>query len=117
MAYNEALADRIIESLVHLDDVVEKKMFGGVCYMVNGKMCMGVIKDELFCRIDPAMEETVYEMRGCRPMDFAKRPMKGFIYVSEEGMKTKKAFEYWVELALGYNAVVEVGKKKKNVRG
>ena len=69
MAYNEKLADRIREALVNVPKVEEKLMFGGVCFMVNGKMCTGVVKDEMMCRIDPAMDEIVLEKNGCRRMD------------------------------------------------
>ena len=112
MAYSEALADRIRESLAHLSKVEEKHMFGGVCFMVNGKMCIGVVKDEMMCRIDPAMDSVVLEKHGCRAMDFTGRPMKGYVFISEEGMKTKKAFEYWVSLCLEFNSKAKASKKK-----
>ena len=75
MAYNENLADRIREALVDVPKVSEKFMFGGVCFMVNNKMCVGVVKDEMMCRINPEQEETVLERVGCRAMDFTGRPM------------------------------------------
>jgi TfoX/Sxy family transcriptional regulator of competence genes len=111
MAYNEKLADRIRESLVDVPGVEEKFMFGGVCFMVNGKMCIGVVKDEMMCRIDPALNEEVLEMRGCRPMDFTGKPMKGYVFIDEEGMKTKKAFDHWVELCLEFNSRAKAAKK------
>ena len=113
MAYSEKITDRIREALADLPDVEEKYMFGGVCFMVNGKMCVGVIKDEMMCRIDPKMEEIVFEKVGCRPMDFTTRPMKGYVYVSDEGMKTKNAFDYWINLCLEFNTVAKASKKKK----
>lgn len=112
MAYNESLADRIRESLVHLTKVEEKHMFGGVCFMVNGKMCVGVVKDEMMCRIDPKMDEIVLEKQGCRQMDFTKKPMKGYVFIDEEGMKTKKDFEYWIGLCLEFNSKAKASKKK-----
>jgi len=111
MAYNEQLADRIREALVDLPKVEEKLMFGGCCFMVNGKMCIGVVKDEMMCRIDPEREEEALEQRGCRPMDFTGRPMKGYVYVDEEGMKTKKDFDYWIRLCLEFNAKAKASKK------
>jgi TfoX/Sxy family transcriptional regulator of competence genes len=116
MAYNEKLADRIRETLVDVSNVFEKYMFGGVCFMVNDKMCVGVVKDEMMCRINPDMEGTVLEMHGCRPMDFTGKRMKGYVYVSEEGMKTKKALEYWVNLCLDFNAVAKAAKKKSKAK-
>lgn len=112
MAYNEKLADRIRESLIDVKKVNEKFMFGGVCFMVNDKMCVGVVKDEMMCRIDPKMNAIVLEKEGCRPMDFTGKPMKGYVFISEEGMKTKKAFEYWIGLCLEFNSKAKASKKK-----
>lgn len=112
MAFNEKLAGRIREALIHLPKVEEKHMFGGACFMVNGKMCIGVMKNEMMCRIDPAIREQVLEMDGCRQMAFTGKPMKGFVLISEEGMKTKKAFDYWVRLCLDFNATAKASKKK-----
>jgi TfoX/Sxy family transcriptional regulator of competence genes len=112
MAYNEKLADRIRTALIDIKKVDEKFMFGGVCFMVNGKMCIGVVKDEMMCRIDPAMDEIVLEKEGCRRMDFTGKPMKGYVFISEEGMKTKKTFEYWINLCLEFNSKAKASKKK-----
>jgi len=111
MAFNEKLADRIRESLADLAKVEEKRMFGGLCFMVNEKMCIGVVKDEMMCRIDPSLDEIVLEKNGCRPMDFTGRPMKGYVFISEEGMKTKKLFDYWVGLCLDFNSKAKKSKK------
>lgn len=113
MAYSEKLAVRIREALQHQTDVEEKAMMGGLTYMVNGKMCVGIIKDELMCRVDPEIHETQVEKKGCRTMDFTKRPMMGYILIDETGMKTKKEFDYWIGLALDYNKFAKASKKKK----
>jgi TfoX/Sxy family transcriptional regulator of competence genes len=113
MAYDENLAARMREALQDAPKVIEKNMFGGVCFMVNDKMCMGVVKDEMMCRIDPEKEAEALEKPGCRPMDFTGRPMKGYVYVSYEGMKTKKLMQYWVDLCLDFNARAKSSKKKK----
>lgn len=86
---------------------------GGLTFMVNNKMCVGVVKDEMMARIDPEIYEEVLEKNGCREMDFTNRPMKGFVFVSNEGMKTKKDLNYWVTLALEYNKKVKPSKKRK----
>lgn len=112
MAYNEKLVDRIRETLVDLNGVEEKHMFGGVCFMVNGKMCVGVVKEEMMCRIDPEREEEAWSKKGCRQMDFTGRPMKGYVFIAEEGMKSKKDLEYWVQLCLDFNAKAKSSKKK-----
>ena len=74
MAYNEKLADRIGKQLADLPNIEEKEMMGGLIFMYNGKMCVGIIKDEMMCRIDPNFHETAIEKTGCRTMDFTKRP-------------------------------------------
>ncbi len=107
MAYNEKLAERIRESLVNEKKVKEVKMMGGLTFMVNGKMCVGIIKNALMCRIDPELHDTAIQKTGCRTMDFTKRPMSGFIMVEEEGMKSKKQFDYWIGLALEFNKKVK----------
>ena len=112
MAYNEKIADRIREALVDQKNVEEKHMFGGVCFMVNDKMCAGVIKDDMMIRIDPSLEEEVLAKNGCRMMDFQTRPMKGYFYIDAEGMKTQKNFEYWIALCLAFNKVAKLSKKK-----
>ncbi len=113
MAYNEKLADRIREALMHLPKVEEKKMFRGLTFMVNGKMCISVSGDELMCRFDPALQETVVEKRGFRTMVMKGKEYKGFGYISEEGFKSKKDFDYWVELALDFNKRAKASSKKK----
>ncbi len=64
MAFDEKLNDRIREAMAHLPKVEEKHMFGGTCFMLNGKMCVGVVKDEMMCRIDPAVYEEALERKG-----------------------------------------------------
>jgi len=112
MPFNENLSNRIREVLAELPNVEEKYMFGGVCYMVNGKMCIGVVKDEMMCRIDSKLDEIVLEKEGCRQMDFTGKRMKGYVFISDEGMKTKKAFEFWVNLCLEFNSLAKASKKK-----
>ena len=113
MAYDEVLADRVRERFAELQHVEEKAMMGGLTFMLNDKMCVGIIKAELMCRIDPELHEIVVERTGCRTMDFTKRPMKGYIMVDESGMKTKKEFNYWIDLALEFNQKAKSSKKKK----
>ena len=116
MAYNENLVNRIREELSHLRHVEEKAMFGGICFMVNGKMCMGVTKDALMCRIDPAAEAEALERRGCRPMDFTGRPMKGYVFVDDEGYSTRRDLQHWIGLALDFNQRAKPSKKTKKKR-
>ena len=113
MAYNEKLANRIRERLGELPNIEEKEMMGGLTFMYNDKMCIGIIQDELMCRIDPALHEASIEKTGCRTMDFTKRPMKGYVMVDDKGLKTKKEFEYWIGLCLEFNKKAKSSKKKK----
>lgn len=116
MAYNEKLADRVRDLIAATHATIEeKKMFGGLCFMVNHKMCVGVEKERLMLRIDPKKYEKALENEGCRPMDFTGRPMKGYVYVDDDALKTKKQLEHWMHLALEYNKVVKASRKKKKV--
>ena len=113
MAYNEQLANRIRERFELLENVEEKAMMGGLTFMLDGKMCVGIIKDELMCRINPEQKNEALEKRGCRMMDFTARPMKGYIMIDETGMSNKKDFDYWIDLALAFNPLAKASKKKK----
>lgn len=111
MAYNELLANRIREALVNENQVEEKKMMGGLCFMVNGKMCVGIMKDEMMCRIDPDVYEQALEKPGCRAMDMGGKVMKGYVLVDEYGMKTQNDFAYWIDLCLTFNPKAKASKK------
>jgi TfoX/Sxy family transcriptional regulator of competence genes len=114
MAYNEKLADRIREMICAAHKKVEeKRMFGGLCFMVNDKMCVGVEKERLMVRLDPAKYDEVMEKEGCKPMDFTGKVMKGFVFVDIDALNTKSKLEYWVDLALAYNKFAKPSKKKK----
>ena len=115
MPYNEKLADRTRAFIaLTYKKVEEKKMFGGLCFMVNDKMCVGVENERMMLRIDPAKYEEVMEMEGCRPMDFTGKVMKGFVFVDANVLNTKRKLEYWLNLALEYNAIAKVSKKKRS---
>jgi TfoX/Sxy family transcriptional regulator of competence genes len=113
VAYNEKLANLTRELLALTENkVVEKAMFGGLCFMVNDKMCVGVEKERLMVRLNPAKYEEALEMNGCKPMDFTGRIMKGYVFVDAAALTTKKKLEYWLKLALEYNAIAKSSKKK-----
>jgi TfoX/Sxy family transcriptional regulator of competence genes len=114
MAYNEKLADRVREliSFTH-ENIEEKKMFGGLCFMVNDKMCVEVEAERLMVRLDPNRSDEVMEKEGCKPMDFTGKIMKGFVFVDIDVLNTKKKLEYWISLALDYNKIARPSKKKK----
>lgn len=112
MAYDEKLASRIRVTFVHQKKVEEKKMMGGLTFMVNGKMCVGIIKDELMVRLDPVLHEKVLGRKGCHEMDMMKQTVRGFVMVRPEGLEQKRDFEYWITLALDFNKKAKTSKKK-----
>ena len=110
MAYNETLAESVRKAFYHLPRVEEKKMMGGLTFMINGKMCVGVLKDDLMVRIDPGVYEAALQKNGCREMNFTGKPMKGFVFVDKSGIDSKKDFYYWINLALDFNKKVKTSK-------
>jgi TfoX/Sxy family transcriptional regulator of competence genes len=103
MAYDEKLAGRIRKALAHLPKVREKKMFGGLAFMVDDKMCVTAGADRIMCRIDPAIHEEVTKRKGCRSVIMRGREYKGYVHVDKDSIKNKKDFDYWIGLALEYN--------------
>jgi len=113
MAYNEHLSDRI-ESILNQKHVhfEGKKMMGGIAFMVDGKMSVGVIKDNMMARVGPDAYEAALVRKGCREMDFTKRPMKGYVYVEPEGWDMDADLEYWIDLCLAFNPFAKASKKR-----
>ena len=113
MAYDDLLADRIRISL-HEKKVPfnEKKMMGGLAFMVNNKMCVGIIKNSMMARIDPEIYETSIAKPNCRPMDFTGRPMKGWVFLEPEAIDLDADLNYWIQLALDFNPRAKATKKK-----
>jgi len=120
MAYNEKLTNRIREALADVPNVEEKKMFSGITFMVNGKMCISAGNDRIMCRIDPAIHEEAIKRKGSRTVEMKGREYKGYVYVNEDGIKTKKDFDYWIGLSLEFNERAKASKpshkpvKKRN---
>ena len=112
MAFSENLANRLRVVLAPQEDLEEKKMMGGLTFMVNGKMCLGIVKDDLMVRLNPDIHNAAVEKNGCREMDFTGKPMKGYVFVSPEAVETEKELDYWVNLALEYNQIAKASKKK-----
>lgn len=114
MAYNEFLADRISQFFTEKGIPFEaKKMMGGLCFMVDGKMCVGVNRDEIMARIDPEIYEASLLKSGCKEMNFTGRPMKGFVFLTDEATDLEDDLSYWLELALEFNPKAKASKKKK----
>jgi TfoX/Sxy family transcriptional regulator of competence genes len=102
MAYDEELAARVKEILEESVALSERKMFGGIAYMVHGDMCCGVIKDDLMLRLDPEVAQQALSDQNVRPMDFTGRPMKGFVFVSSKGTATEARLRRHVQSALAF---------------
>ena len=110
---NEELTERVREALSDVPKVKEKKMFRGITFMVNGKMCVSVGDEEIMCRIDPTIFEEALEKNGARPMIHGDHTMKGFVFVHQSAIKRKKDFEYWINICLEFNKKAKATKKKK----
>ena len=102
MAYDEGLAHRLSEIYTLIPDVIEKKMFGGLAFMVNGHMSCGIVNDTLMARVGPDLYAEALDRPYARPMDFTGKPMKGFVYVSPEGFESDESLRQWVQLSLGF---------------
>jgi TfoX/Sxy family transcriptional regulator of competence genes len=102
MAYDEGLAERIREVLDSQDGVTEKKMFGGLAFMVRGHMCCGVSGDDLMLRVGPEQYDDALMQPHARAMDFTGRPMKGFVYVGPEGLASDEQLEAWLGRGLRF---------------
>ncbi|WP_405208659.1 TfoX/Sxy family protein [Aquimarina sp. LLG6339-5] len=120
MAYNEYLADRI--SQIFKDkraNFYTKKMMGGLCFMVDDKMCCGIHYDKkketdlLMARIGEDAYKNAIKREGCYPMDFTGRPMKGYAFVTPDGFDLDEDLEYWIQLCLDFNPIAKSSKRKK----
>lgn len=118
MAYNTNLADRIRVYLAAITalQIEEKSMFSGLAFMVNGKMCINVSGENMMCRFDPQLQEEIAEKRGFHPMIMKGKALDGYCYVSPDGFKTKKEFEFWVKLCLSFNEKAVSSKKNKRTK-
>ena len=102
MAYNEKLAERIRKVVLRRKGITEKKMFGGIAFLLLGKMFCGVLKDDLVARINPEDSETLLKKDGVRPMNFTGKSMKGFLFVSSNQYKTDKKLKGWIDRCMDF---------------
>lgn len=119
MPYDHHLAARVREYLSQRREfhVEEKKMFGGLAFMVNGKMCINIGDNLLMCRFDPALTEELSGKAGFLPMVMKGKKYKGYCYVDPDGYQSQQDFEFWMNLCLDYNDKAAVSKKKPKKRG
>lgn len=102
MAYDEGLAQRIREVLEHEPGVTEKKMFGGLAFLIGGHMVCGPERERLMVRVGPEAHAEALARPHARPMDFTGRPMKGFVYVDPEGYAEDEDLATWIGLGLSF---------------
>jgi TfoX/Sxy family transcriptional regulator of competence genes len=102
MAYDEGVAQRIREVLDDRSDVAEKRMFGGIAFMVSGNMCCGVIDEMLMARVGPDQYEDALSRPSAREMDFTGKAMKGLVYVEPEGFASDEQLESWLGMCLAF---------------
>ena len=114
MAYNEFLADRVADFFTDKKvSFYEKKMFGGTCFMIDKKMCVGILRDEIMARIHPDKYEESLKKDGCKEMNFTGRAMKGYVFLSVDAYDLDVDLHYWLQLALDFNPHAKASKKRK----
>ena len=120
MAYDELIADRMRNAFNEKNTAFEeKKMFSGLCFMVDGKMCCGVHYDKkkemdlIMARIGEEASEKVKDRKGCNPMDFTGRPMKGYVFISPEGFDRDEDLAFWINLCIEFNPFAKASRKKR----
>ncbi|HSJ16527.1 MAG TPA: TfoX/Sxy family protein [Solirubrobacterales bacterium] len=104
MAYDEELAERVRDVLALRDDLVERRMFGGIAFLLAGNMACGALGDELIVRVGPQEYGRAQSEPHTRPFDFTGRPMKGFVVVSPQGIEADDALAAWVEAGADFAA-------------
>ncbi len=104
MAYDEMLAERVRNLLGQGQGVTEKKMFGGIAFMLRDNMCCGVVRDDLVVRVGPKKYEEALAEPHARPMDFTGRPLKGMVYVGPGGYRSEEDLANWVKRSVNLAA-------------
>ncbi|HET9343476.1 MAG TPA: TfoX/Sxy family protein [Candidatus Eremiobacteraceae bacterium] len=107
------LVDRIRTALADTPNVQEKRMFGGVGFMVRGKLCLSARQKRMMCRIDPALHDDVLRRKSCRTVVMKGRSLRGYVRVEASKVRTRRDLDYWVALALDYNRQITESVKKK----
>ena len=113
MPYNEKLAERITDQLKAYKGVVEKKMFGGICYMYKDKMIAGIVENKLMVRCMPEDYDTLLKKPHASVMTFTGKPMKGFLYVAVPGIRTNKQLQNWLDVGVDFSEKSPPKKKSK----
>jgi TfoX/Sxy family transcriptional regulator of competence genes len=104
MAFDEGLAERMRELLAERPGITEKKMFGGLGFILDGNMCCGIVGDDLMVRVGPEAHDEALALPHARPMDFTGRPMKGFLYVGPDGVESDEDLAAWIGRGVDFAA-------------
>ena len=102
MPYDEGLAERIREQFQERSDVEEKKMFGGLCFMLSNHMCCGIVKETLMARVGPDNYETCLARKHASEMDFTGKAMRGMVYVSPDGIESDAHLSEWIDFCVAF---------------
>jgi TfoX/Sxy family transcriptional regulator of competence genes len=113
----EALVDRVRAALARVPRVVERRIFGGITFMVNGKMCISVGPARLMCRINPEQHDIAVARKGARTVRMNGRAYRGFIHVRQDAVSSKRALDYWVRLCLAFNKRARATKTRRRLTG
>lgn len=112
MPFDDKLANRVRKILGEIDGLSEKKMFGGLCFLLNGNMALGLVNEDLMIRVRPDSYENMLSQPHVRKMDFTGKPLKGFLYIDEKGTETEKDLRKWVLKGVEFARLLPP--KKKN---
>lgn len=110
MAYNLELTEKVRRKLAHIVDVSERKMFGSIGFMVNGKLCIGVgdhADHNMMVRVGHTKYAEALKRAGAYPAIMRGREIKGYIFLTEEAIKTERDLDYWIECALDFNKTLK----------
>jgi hypothetical protein len=102
MAFDEGLAERVRELLGPAPGLSERKMFGGLCFLLRGNMSFGVVGSELMVRVGPDAYAETLGLPNAREMDFTGRSMRGMVFVSEDGISEDEDLEDWLQRGMGF---------------
>jgi len=112
VAYDDELASRVRRALARAQHIEERQMFGGLAFMVGGKICVSVGRDRLMCRIDPAFHDAALQHRGCRTVVMNGRHYRGYVHVDGDVVRSERELGRWVRLALDFNTRASSGGRR-----
>src|SRR5258708_5871375 len=106
------LMDRVRAAMRHAPTVEERKMFGGVTFLVRDKMCVTVGKGKIMCRVDPAVHDDLLKRKGTRTVVMKGREYRGYLYVTVDALRAKGELDYWIGQALAFNDQAKASVRK-----